>query len=158
MPDLILQRRFSTALGTPGTLFFNDLELPTVEDPIREPKTGRPEDPNALEEWVESWKQPGVTAIPAGRYLLAWSWSNTFKRFTLQLIQVPGYQGIRIHSGNKAADTRGCIIPGLDRNPNGTDVLRSVKAVAQIEPYVRPLLEEGIATYMDVRNPEGWGF
>ncbi len=158
MADIILQRARSTALGTPGKLFFGDSSLFVVEDIVREPEHGRPADPNLLDAWVRSWKIDGVTAIPAGRYLLAWTWSNTFKKFTLQALNVPGYGGIRIHSGNKSTDTRGCIIPGLARAPNGTDVLQSRSAVPQVEAFVRRDLEEGIAAWLDVRNVEGWGF
>lgn len=158
MSDLILQRRKSTALGTPGLLHYNGQSLNVVEDVVREPSTGKPEDPKLVDAWVETWKIAGVTAIPAGRYLVAWTYSNTFKKFTLQLINVPGYRGIRFHSGNKAPDTRGCILPGLKRDPNGTDVLQSGLAVERLEAYVRPLLEEGIAVWCDVRNVEDWGF
>lgn len=158
MADIILQRAHSTALGTPGKLFFGDSMLFVVEDIVREPEHGRPEDPKLLDAWVRSWKIDGVTAIPAGRYLLAWTWSNTFKKFTLQALNVPGYGGIRIHSGNKSADTRGCIIPGLSRDPNGTDVLQSRSAVAKIEDHVRGKLEECVAVWLDVRNVAGWGF
>lgn len=158
MADIILQRAHSTVRGTPGKLFFGDSMLFVVEDIVREPEHGRPEDPKRLDAWVRSWKIDGVTAIPAGRYLLAWTWSNTFKRFTLQALNVPGYAGIRIHSGNKSANTRGCIIPGLSRDPNGTDVLQSRSAVATIEDYVRRKLEEGVAVWLDVKNPEDCGF
>ena len=158
MSDIILQRERSTKLGTPGKLFFGDSSVLVVEDVVREPERGRPVDPKLLDAWVRSWKIDGVTAIPAGRYLLAWTWSNTFKKFTLQAINVPGFGGIRIHSGNTAKDTRGCIIPGLSRSSNGTDVLSSRGAVPKVEDYVRRELEEGVAAWLDVRNVAGWGF
>ena len=158
MSDIILQRERSTKLGTPGKLFFGDSSVLVVEDVVREPERGRPVDPKLLDAWVRSWKIDGVTAIPAGRYLLAWTWSNTFKKFTLQAINVPGFGGIRIHSGNTSKDTRGCIIPGLSRDPNGTDVLASRNAVPKVEDYVRRELEEGVAAWLDVRNVAGWGF
>ena len=158
MPDLILQRRKSTPLGTPGLLHYDGQSLNVVEDVVREPATGRPTDVHLLDAWVRTWKLDGITAIPAGRYLVAWTYSNTFKKYTLQLINVPGYGGIRIHSGNKAGDTRGCIIPGLRRDPNGTDVLQSKLAVAKLEEYVYPCLEAGVSVWCDVRNVEDWGF
>lgn len=158
MPDIILQRERSTSLGTPGKLFFGDSSVFSVEDVVREPEHGRPADPELLDAWVRSWKIPGVTAIPAGRYLLAWTWSNTFQKFTLQALNVPGYSGIRVHSGNKAVDSRGCIVPGLARAPNGTDVLRSRAALPKIEDFVRCSLEAKVPVWLDVRNVEGWGF
>ena len=108
MADLFLQRSKSTKLGTAGTLFFGDESVFAVEDVVREPTLGRPDDPKLLDAWVRRWKVAGDTAIPAGRYRLAWSYSPRFKKFTLELIGVPGFGGIRVHAGNNASLTRGC--------------------------------------------------
>ena len=52
------------------------------------------------------------TAIPSGRYRLIMSYSNRFKRVMPQLMNVPGFEGIRIHPGNTADDSSGCILVG----------------------------------------------
>ena len=52
------------------------------------------------------------TAIPLGRYQVTWAFSVRFNKMLPLLIGVPGFAGIRIHSGNKAKDTEGCILCG----------------------------------------------
>jgi len=52
------------------------------------------------------------TAIPTGRYQVTLTYSPRFKKKLPLVMNVPGYDGIRIHSGNKAKDTEGCILCG----------------------------------------------
>lgn len=110
--DLILQRKDVDQERTLGELFIDgDSYCFTVEDAIR---------PEKIE---------GRTAIPAGRYELVLTRSPRAARgglwtpwpdFKLPLVaNVPGFEGIRIHAGNTAADTEGCILVGLDRTANG---------------------------------------
>lgn len=50
------------------------------------------------------------TAIPGGVYALGITMSNKFKRAMPLIYDVPNFEGIRIHGGNTAADTAGCIL------------------------------------------------
>ena len=59
------------------------------------------------------------TAIPRGKYKLILSYSHHFQRITPQLFDVPGFEGVRIHGGNTAADTEGCPLLGRVRTDNG---------------------------------------
>lgn len=72
---------------------------------------GRPECVT-LEDVVRPSKIQDETAIDAGRYEVVITFSNKFKKFLPLLLNVPKFEGIRIHSGNAAKDTRGCILVG----------------------------------------------
>ena len=66
-----------------------------------------------LEE-INNKKLYGQTAIPRGSYECVYTYSNRFKKMLPLLKDVPGFDGIRIHSGNSAKDTLGCILVGLN--------------------------------------------
>ena len=62
--------------------------------------------------WDKRLKVKGMTAIPEGRYLMRFTYSPKFGRRLFQLMDVPLFDGIRIHSGNSVKDTQGCILVG----------------------------------------------
>jgi hypothetical protein len=68
-----------------------------------------------LEDVVRPSKIAHETAIPAGTYKVVITESNRFKRRLPLLVDVPGFDGIRIHPGNSADDTDGCILVGTSK-------------------------------------------
>ncbi|MGN0016530.1 MAG: DUF5675 family protein [Candidatus Avelusimicrobium sp.] len=60
-------------------------------------------------------KVRGQTAIPAGNYEVILNWSPRFKCVLPMVLDVPGFSGVRIHAGNCAADTEGCVLVGFNQ-------------------------------------------
>ena len=60
-------------------------------------------------------KVRGQTAIPAGNYEVILNWSPRFKRVLPMVLDVPGFSGVRIHAGNCAEDTEGCVLVGFNQ-------------------------------------------
>ena len=85
-----------------GELYLIDNEIGkrffcnTLEDPVR----------------LDGIKIQGQTAIPAGKYKIIINWSNRFNRMMPLVVDVPNFDGIRIHAGNTEKDTEGCILVG----------------------------------------------
>ncbi len=57
-----------------------------------------------------SAKVPGETAIPAGRYEVIVTYSTRFKRKMTLLVGVVNFDGVRMHGGNTAVDSKGCLL------------------------------------------------
>ena len=85
---------------TLGKMFIdNEFYAYTLEDSVRKP----------------GQKVPGKTAIPAGSYKVTVTYSPHFKKMLPLINDVPEFDGIRIHGGNSAADTNGCILVAKNR-------------------------------------------
>ena len=105
---------------TIGRLYIDDAYFcDTLEDRDRGLEQAMPLD------MIKRIKVKGETAIPTGTYELSmrhispkYSRKKAFA-FTggvmPRLLNVPGYEGVLIHSGNTAADSEGCILVGENK-------------------------------------------
>lgn len=130
-----------------------------LEDIVREPPTGRPEEWYALVAWVKSWKVFARTAIPMGRYRLMIDWSDHFQRLMVRLLNVPGFDGVRMHPGLKPEDTEGCILVGDEQYE--TDAGPRVRsgttrpAADRLQAMIQATLDRGEEVWWEFKeNPE----
>tara|TARA_R110002020_G_scaffold275012_3_gene490245 strand:+ start:491 stop:928 length:438 start_codon:yes stop_codon:yes gene_type:complete len=111
--ELTIIRDTYTSKSTIGKLFIDGVEFCyTLEDIVR----------------GEGIKVYGETAIPDGEYSMTMSYSNRFKQLMPLLYNKPdltvkddkgiSFSGIRIHSGNKAENSHGCILLGSSKSIN----------------------------------------
>lgn len=78
-------------------------------------------------------------AIPCGLYNVQNSKSPKFKR-ELPLLynaQVPASRGIRIHVGNTAKDSQGCVLVGMGMNKKNSRLTESAMAEAMVTAICR---------------------
>ncbi len=116
--ELIVRRKEFTERSTIGELYVDGaLHCYTLEDKVRPDGT----------------KIYGETAIPFGRYEVLVSFSEHFKKDMPLLVNVPNFDGVRIHGGNTAADTLGCILVGR---------LKGEDRISDCKPVFDSLLEK----------------
>jgi hypothetical protein len=131
--NLRIVRELSTDESTPGTLFVDgNFECFTLEDLVREVP--------GLQ--VAAWKVESRTAIPVGNYEVTIDFSTRFGKQMPHILEVPGFEGIRIHSGNTSADTEGCILLGQARN-GPDEVINSKAAFSAFFPKLQDAIRNG---------------
>ena len=89
-------------------------------------------------------KVKGKTAIPYGIYEIKWTYSPRFKKYTPQLMNVPQFEGIRIHAGNSSTDTEGCLL--LGQNKKVGMVLNSRATINKFYPIIKEACSKGKVT------------
>jgi hypothetical protein len=105
-----------------------------------------------LEDQVRDAKIPGQTAIPAGRYRVVLTHSPRFKKVLPELLNVPGFKGIRIHSGNDASHTEGCILVG--QRQGKAAVFESKQAMLELMAALDSAVEGGEQIWITIKNAE----
>jgi hypothetical protein len=115
--ELTLKRTEFNQTNTIGQLYINnEFYCDVLEDKDR--------GLNKLQskEQLMSLKIKHETAIPYGVYEVIISHSPRFKRALPLLLNVPVFEGIRIHPGNTEADSSGCLLVG---NKVGSKIINS---------------------------------
>ena len=136
--ELRLVRQYPKSEYTIGNLFINgEWFCNTIEDKDRGLMQGMHLD------LIKKIKVPSQTAIPIGRYKVTLNVQSpkfsTYKKYDFckgylpRLINVPGFEGILIHIGNKATQSAGCILVGINREKGKVlDSEKTFKALYQI--------------------------
>ena len=123
---------------TLGSLFIDDhWQCHTLEDVIR----------------PAGEKVRNKTAIPPGRYKLILSMSNRFKKIMPEVLNVPMFTGIRIHSGNTAKDTAGCLLVGQTRSLETRSIGRSRFAYTALMLKLTAAVKAGDTIDITYANP-----
>ena len=114
---LILKRIFKGDKYTIGNLSINNKPFCDVLEDV-----DRGLDSSMPISQILSLKKKGITAIPRGTYEVVMNVvSAKFSKYTQyafcggkvpRLLNVPGYDGVLIHIGNKPEDTEGCLLVG----------------------------------------------
>lgn len=94
-------------------------------------------------------KIKGRSAIPEGRYAVVISWSPKMKKWLPILLGVPMFKGIRIHAGNTAKDTEGCILVG--QNLKRGMVLNSNTWLHRLKQKIVEAKDRGEAVWITIR-------
>lgn len=130
---LTLQREGEVDLTTPGTLKIEGTNFICY----------------TLEDRGQVKKVPGETRIPAGTYELRITWSPRFQKNLILLLNVPGFTGVRIHSGNNRFHTEGCILVGGTR-PTPSTIGLSRWKTAQLQNRVAAALDRKERVWLDI--------
>lgn len=144
MQNWVLQREPTKNDATFGQLYVDGYAIcRTLEDTVRE-VPGVP---------VIEWKVPKQTAIPSGRYRLSFEDSPHFGPNTITINDVPGFELIRMHGGNKVTDTEGCVLVGktLDRYAGTISGAKTAGVLEQCKNYLTKGLNDG-EVWLEVKN------
>ena len=135
---LTLKRIALRQTYTIGKLYLDDNYFcDTLEDTVRDlNKNGKFDNGEK--------KVYGKTAIPYGTYEIKWTYSPRFKKYTPQLMNVPSFDGIRVHAGSTPADTAGCIL--LGENKKVGMVLNSRATINKFYPLIKEACSKGKVT------------
>lgn len=144
--NIVIDRKWKKDTYTIGNLYINEVLFSnTLEDPDRGLTSTM-----TLEE-INKKKVYGQTAIPTGTYEVKMTYSNRLhgrayaKKYEgklPELINVKGYEGVRIHPFNKAQETLGCLSVGKN-NIKGAVTNATAYFYMLVDNYILPAIKRG---------------
>lgn len=145
--EILLIRENFTDSYTEGRLFINGVYVcDTIEDCDR----GLTDD--MTEDVILSRKVYGKTCIPYGRYKVIIDWSNKYGKMLIHILNVKGFDGIRVHSLNEASQSLGCIGPGIKTAPGW--VSKSRDTYKKIHSKVDEALNRGDEVHITIKRSD----
>jgi hypothetical protein len=93
----------------------------------------------------------GNTAVPAGTYNVVINFSNHFQKLLPELLNVPMFEGIRIHPGNTDVDTEGCLLVGTTWG-GGDFIGNSVVAFNHLFPQLQAAIAAGESVTIEIQD------
>lgn len=135
--ELKLNRIFLGSSATIGELYVDGEHIAdTLEDRVR----------------PEGEKIYGKTAIPEGTYEMVLSYSPRFKKILPEILNVPNFTGIRIHSLNKAEESEGCIGVGEWNGKDTNWISNSRKAFNKLFAILQEASDRGEKITITINN------
>ena len=142
--EIKLIRKYYQTKYTIGRLYINNRFFSDCLEPPSQHLTER-----CSMDTIQNAKNKGYRAIPTGRYRILITRSPRFGRWLPLLMNVKGFEGIRIHPGNKPEDTQGCILPGFNRRKGY--VLDSTRCVLTLVKMMTEAMEKGEKVFVKVK-------
>ena len=135
--SLLLIREIFSTRTTLGSLFVNGKYFSyTLEDALR----------------YRGLKIQNQTCIQDGMYKIIVNESQTFRRKLPLLLDVPFFEGIRIHGGNTVEDSSGCILIGYNWiKPDSTTSDNRIQGSAE-QDLIKLIESQNMATYITIIN------
>lgn len=151
--ELTIERRYFKHTYCIGRFFVDGMEF---SDVLEDKDRGLSQDMSTVA--IYKKKVYGQTAIPTGRYEVRLSvspkfanreWCKRYGGLVPEILNVPGFDGIRIHPGSNSASTSGCPLVGENRIVGG--LVNSQQAFFDLmDYYLMPAHQRGQKMFITI--------